>query len=104
MSSATNCPDRSPESRLSFTLPEPIEAFRAIDTQTFESLDAPLVASASCLDTLANPDFFLCPEFLEAPPRHILRGDFLLLALFIGREVARDKSAGFPDRAPQCES
>src|SRR5262249_45589351 len=51
--------------------------------------DPSLVTSPPGLDTLADPDFLLSPELLEAPPRHILGGDLLLLAGFIRREVTR---------------
>src|SRR5207244_5446074 len=47
-------------------------------------------------DSLADPDLLLCPELLEAPPRNILGSNFLLLALFVSREVPRIRAQDPP--------
>src|SRR5262249_19821542 len=68
---------------------EAVETLRPLDTQPLHPLDPSLVPSPPGLDSLADPDSLLSPELLEAPPRHILRGELLLLARFVRRKVAR---------------
>src|SRR6185436_11271485 len=61
----------------------------ALLAQVFEPFDPALVASAARFDALADPDFFLRPELLEAAVGEILGRIQLRLALFVDRVVAR---------------
>src|SRR5262249_3230235 len=46
----------------------------ALHAQLLEAPHATLVAGPAGLDSLADPDLFLLPEFLEATPRGVFRG------------------------------
>src|SRR6185369_339630 len=62
---------------------------RAFLAQMLESLHTAFVARAARLDAFADPDFFLRPEFLEAPVREILGHVDLRLALLVDGVIAR---------------
>ena len=46
------------------------------------------VARSARFHALADPHFFLRPEFVEAAVGHVFRGELLALARFVGGEVA----------------
>ena len=89
-SSATSLPERSPVSTVSLIWPMRSRRGRALFAQVLEALHAAFVARAPRLDTLADPHFFLRPEFLEAPVREIFGEVDLGLALFVHRVIARE--------------
>ena len=66
---------------------EPLPPRRALLAQRLEATHAAFVACAARLDTLAYPDFFLCPELVELSIDDLLGGELFALARFVGCKV-----------------
>ena len=66
-----------------------LAASGAFATQGFQTAHTAFIAGAACFDTLANPNFLLCPELVKTPVGNGFSIKFFVFAGFVGRKIAR---------------
>src|SRR4029453_7622562 len=70
-------------------VPQALAANGALGAERLQALHAAFVARAACLDPLADPDFLLRPELVEAAVGKLFGGELVAPARFKSGEVAR---------------